>query len=330
MDFHYDFLLKTLQIQQTKWLEIQDKSYWKRQNDMVLIAWKRELAGLQRQLAEIPLSESAENEIKEKFELENMVRVTSNAKRRDAQRKLDYWIDEHNGPNWKVAEEQLKKKTNLQNEIQSLENNIQQMSNNTGNVQTWLEILKGVGFLNEDNSLTEKGVLATEFNEGHSLLCAEFFMRGFHKDLTGKELLCGLACLMEEKDTENTPGLDDLQVPKAVYMALCRIGAIVDDMFKIEETHKAHSPENYWRLTTTWIEPIWKWLQGENVGSICSEYGLFEGNFVRAVSRIANMVDEWVAIATLASDVELLEKLSSVKSDLIRDIIIPDSLYLHI
>jgi superfamily II RNA helicase len=311
-------------------MEIQDKSYWKRQNDMVLGAWKKELSVLQRQLAEIPLSDSAEKEIKEKFELENMVRITSNAKRRDAQRKLDYWIEEHSGPNWKVAEDQLKKKTSLQTEIQSLENNIQQMSNNTGNVQTWLEILKETGFLNEYSSLTEKGVLATEFNEGHSLLCAEFFMRGFHKDLSGKELLCGLACLMEEKETENTPGLDDLQVPKPVYMALCRIGAIVDDMFKVEEKYRAHSPENYWRLTTTWIEPIWKWLHGENLGAICSEYGLFEGNFVRAVSRIANMVDEWVAIATLASDLELLEKLSSVKTDLIRDIIVPDSLYLHI
>ena len=330
MDFHYDFLLKTLQIQQTKWLEIQDKSYWKRQNQMVLGAWKKELALLQHQLSELYLPEDTEKELAEKYELENQVRVTSNAKRRDAQRKLDSWIEEHTSPKWKLAEEQLKKKKTLTAEVESLEQNIQQMSANTGNVETWLEILKETGFLNEDNSLTEKGILATEFNEGHSLLCSEFFSRGFHKDLDGKQLLCALACFMDEKETENTPGLDELQVPKQIYTALSRIGVIVDDMFKIENKYRCHSPEDFWRLTTTWIEPIWKWLHGENIGAICSEYGLFEGNFVRAVSRIANMVDEWTAIATLASDIELLEKLSTVKADLIRDIIVPDSLYLHI
>jgi superfamily II RNA helicase len=329
MDFHYDFLLKTLQIKQTKWLEIQDKSYWKRQNEMVQAAWKKELVILNHQLSEITLSENAENELAEKYNLENQVRVTSNAKRRDAQRRLDNWIEDHSGPNWKVAEEQLKKKKSLLTEIESLKQNIHDMSQNTGNVETWLKILKETGFLNEDNSLTEKGVLATEFNEGHSLLCSEFFTRKFHNDLTEKELLCSLACLMDEKETENTPGLDDLRVPKPVHMALGRIGMIVDDMYKIEEKYKSYSPESYWRLTTTWIEPVWKWLNGESLGSICNEYGLFEGNFVRAISRIANMVDEWMAIATLASDLDLLQKLSNVKSELIRDIIVPDSLYLH-
>ena len=51
---------------------------------------------------------------------------------------------------------------------------------------------------------------------------------------------------------------------------------------------------------------------------------------MRAVLRVANMVDEWTAVATLAEDLETLEKLHDVKPRLIRDILVPDSLYLHL
>ena len=46
--------------------------------------------------------------------------------------------------------------------------------------------------------------------------------------------------------------------------------------------------------------------------------------------RVANMVDEWIAIATLSEDLETLEKLSQIKPSLVREVIVPDSLYLHI
>jgi superfamily II RNA helicase len=329
MDFHYDFLLKTLQIKQTKWMEIQDKSYWKRQNEMVLSAWKRELALLKHQESDIQITADHIAEIEEKYRLEELVRLTGNAKRRDAMRKLEQWNEDHSGPNWKVTENQLKKKRDLDSEIKSLEKNIAEMSKNTGNVESWLEILKETGFLTETTELTEKGILATEFNEGHSLISSEFFMRGYHRELTGRELLCSLACFIDEKDTENTPSLDELKVPKGVHNGLCRIALIVDDLYKFEDRHRLFSPDEYWRLSTSWIEPIWRWMNGDNFGAICSEHGMFEGNFVRAISRVANMLDEWVAIATLASDIELLEKLQSAKSDLMRDILVPDSLYLH-
>jgi hypothetical protein len=41
-------------------------------------------------------------------------------------------------------------------------------------------------------------------------------------------------------------------------------------------------------------------------------------------------VDEWTAVATFLEDVELLEKLQGVRQILVRDFLIPDSLYLHL
>ena len=139
-----------------------------------------------------------------------------------------------------------------------------------------------------------------------------------------------MACLINEKETDDTPSLESMNVSAEVKDVLYNFDKITKDILELESAKGIYSRESYWNLTTTWIEPISRWLNGEHASQICSDYGLFEGNFVRAVLRVANMADEWVAMATFCEDIELLEKLKDVRANLIRDVIIPDSLYLHI
>jgi superfamily II RNA helicase len=330
MDFHYDFLLKCFQAKETKWLEIQQKSYWYRQQQTVLETYKRDATSLKKAIQEFQIPADAADELAEKQRLETLVATLSNAKRRQAQQKLDAWLDEHDGPNWKIYETQLKKKGALENELQQVEVQINAFAGNTGNVDRWISILKEAAYLDTECKLTPKGVLATEFNEGHSLLCTEFFSRDLHKNLTGDELVATLACFMEEKEKDDGPTLNDLSVSKSVKDALHSIGGIAEEFLGLEDSTGLHSPTGYWGLSLTWVDPIWRWIQGDSAAAICSEYGLFEGNFVRAVLRVANMVDEWTSVATLAQDLETLEKLQDVKQRLIREILVPDSLYLHL
>jgi superfamily II RNA helicase len=239
-------------------------------------------------------------------------------------------MEDHRGPTWQRAEEVLKKRRTLSAEIQRCEDCILELERNSGNVDGWISILQNAGFLTTDHTLTEKGTLASEFNEGHSLLCSEFVSRGFHKELTAEELVTTLACFMESSEKNDDPSLDELKVPKPVYSALCKIGDLTGEFQNLEDKARMCSPSRYWSLSTTWIEPIWRWLHDELPAAICNEYGLFEGNFVRAVLRVANMVDECVAVCTFVGDVETLEKLNGIRQVLIRDILIPDSLYLHL
>jgi superfamily II RNA helicase len=194
-------------------------------------------------------------------------------------------------------------------------------------------ILRDTQFLEPSElstTLTTKGILATEFNEGHPLLCAEFFSLGYHKPLSGNDLIILLACLIEEKPTETTTSLANLRISEEVRTALQQLDTLVQTFQTCEDVYKQYSKEPYWTLYTTWIEPIQRWLDGESASSICSDCGLFEGNFVRAVLRISNMVDEWIAVGSYMSDIDLLEKLNAVRGLLVKDFIVPDSLYLHI
>ncbi len=330
MDFHYDFLLKTYQHKSTKWLDIQDQSYWKQGQQVALQSCVSYIAQLQREIAAFPLDAKQEEELQEKERLEEIVRTTQNAKRKAAQRQLTAWEEDHRGTLWERAAANLKEKRSRQRDLVQYEAQKQHLETNQGDVPHWISILQSTGFLNVDGTLPLKGVLATECNESHGLLVAEAITRGLHKGLTGQELMAALACLIEEKETEAALSVEELNVPKPLKDFLYSLDTVTRFFTTAEAKEGRHSPEEYWRLTTSWIEPVWRWMQGDSAAVICNELGVFEGNFVRTILRISNMLDEVMAVATYLNDLELLSEVSEVKPTLVRDIVVPDSLYLHL
>jgi superfamily II RNA helicase len=84
------------------------------------------------------------------------------------------------------------------------------------------------------------------------------------------------------------------------------------------------------------IEPLYRWVQGSAAGStataatICQDYGIYEGNLMRSILKVANMVDEWVNLATYTQNIEMLRMLEGLRDKLVRDVAKPDSLYLKL
>lgn len=330
MDFHYDFILKTFHAQTLSWMKIQETSYWWRQQQSQIAAEERECERLESKLGANPLASDVREALEEGERLANAVATLTNAKRRDAQRKYDAWKADHDTPQWTMYINQLKAIRTVESDLAQSRKTLADLRTNRGSVEEWIQVLKRLEYVTDSNTLTALGTIATEFNEGHPLLCSQFFTRGHTKHLTGPELLAAMACLIEEKETEATPSLDELAVPDAIKTALFDLDDCTRTITRLEHEVGVHSPETYWSLSTTWIEPIWRWLNGANAAELCNDYGIFEGNFVRTVLRVANMADEWTAVATLAGDVDLVEKLAGVRQTLVRGFIQPDSLYLHL
>jgi antiviral helicase SKI2 len=176
-----------------------------------------------------------------------------------------------------------------------------------------------------------RGILATEINEGHPILIPELFLSEKAASLSAEELVCVLACFLEysEKDEMEGPGsISALGVSDDVKEVLKHVGNLADKFLKLEPV--GLSPDDYWALSLFWIDPIHKWIQGENIAILCKEYNIFEGNFTRAVLKINNLLDEWLSLATYCEHTAQIEKIVSIKSILVRDIIMPDSLYLRL
>ena len=79
-----------------------------------------------------------------------------------------------------------------------------------------------------------------------------------------------------------------------------------------------------------WADVVIRWLNGELIGVICKDYDMYEGNFIRAMLKIANLVDEWITMATIAGDLEQLEITKDLRQKIVRDVVVPESLYLRL
>jgi hypothetical protein len=90
------------------------------------------------------------------------------------------------------------------------------------------------------------------------------------------------------------------------------------------------SQPEYWTVHNYWPEILYRWMHEEEMAILCSFYEVYEGNFMKAILKTANIVDEWITLATITKNLGVLETLREIRVDLVRGLVVPDSLYLRI
>jgi len=169
------------------------------------------------------------------------------------------------------------------------------------------------------------GVMASEINEGHPLVMSAMFKRGF--TLPREEVVALLSCFVEGEKTEEPISAWGLRVPDTLKSALLSVHAIAQNLCARENPK---SQSEYWTIHNYWPEIVYRWMHGDEMAVLCSEYEVYEGNFMKAILKTANIVDEWITLATITKNLEVLETLREIRVDLVRGLVVPDSLYLRI
>ena len=340
MDFHYDFLLKTLQAKSVRWLEIMERSYWFRQRQRYLKSSREEYSKIQEKISAISLTLEEENECRIHEQIENEVATTVNAKKKNAQKRLAEWQEVHSGPKWTNARRLYKTKKNLLLDAEKESSYIRGMESHQDGINPIVEFLKKIDYIKNDSTkpedlasgnLTLKGILATEINEANPILFTELFLSGKAHELSGNDLLAVLSTFLEINEKAEEPSFKSLHVSEEVKNVLAYLD---DTSYELRQVEKSISRDiyvpGYWDLTLQQIEPIQRWMNGDHIASICSDYEIFEGNFTRSILKMANLLDEWLALATYCEHVSQIEKITALKSLLVRDVVVPDSIYLRL
>ena len=250
------------------------------------------------------------SECEERETLETAFRNASQTARKDAQRALEQWKNKHAAPSWDKAWKEYKDWKSTERLIDALDLNIAREKRVTEPVEIRLAYLESTGFL-KDGELTRLGRMAAEINEGHALVMARAFADKVLHGCKPHDLVAILTSFVEGKNGVPTEPL--VYIYKELIM---------------KENLK--SDPAYWSASATWCDPIHDWLEGHEFGSICEHYGVDAGSFVRTILKVANVVDEWVNLATFCEDLEMLETCRGLKEKLIRGLVVPDSLYLHV
>lgn len=347
MEFGYEFILKTFHSGNDRWRHVMEQSYWYQQQLVTIQTLESTIRQLERDHAAYLAAQGLEGKMliacEERDQLEQAVRSSINAARKEAQRALEQWKNRHLSPSWEKAYKALPKAKELQKQLagaqQQLEAQRQELADPRSVLEPRIAFLQSAGFLEADGAtLTAKGAAATEINEGHALLMTELYERGAFDRLTGHECLSLLgAFLAERKEAEETQMIESSATVADAYKQLV---AVRDEMMgKESAVVSANASGNdaavadadmYWFLSPNMIDIVHYWLEGEPAKALCEHYGLFEGNLTKLILKAANLLDELVALATINKNTDLLNKLHGLQGQLVRDIATPDSLYLRL
>jgi superfamily II RNA helicase len=343
MDFHYDFILKTIQSssknddnQSMKWLRIMEQSYWFQQRKRQIKAVTKDLNKCEKTMNEVKVEEPYMSECEKRDILEINLKQAVNSARKEIQRQLDTLKNKQLGPKWTLAWTNYNIIKSLKKEYNTLKTDLELLESHKETIDPSVQFLYEIGYLKNNNplelkstDLTLKGILATEINEGHQILMTELYTNEYLHKLSGDDLISVLSSFMEEKDSENSPSINELNVTNEVREILYKVTNMAKE-FESLESKIGYPIQDYWRISTLMVEPMRRWIEGENASLICKEHGLFEGNFIRSVMKMANMLDEWLSLATYCQHIDQIDKIMEVRQRIIRDIVISDSLYLHL
>jgi superfamily II RNA helicase len=143
--------------------------------------------------------------------------------------------------------------------------------------------------------------------------------------LPAEEIIAILACFIGERCAVS----DWSGVTPSIVEGVQNIERMIET-YKLLESKIGYPLDNYWAIYTEMVEPMYRWICGDDMSAICATYEIFEGNMMRSIMKMVHIVDEWIAMATYCMHVEQIDKMMGMRSKLIRDVIVSESLYLSL
>jgi superfamily II RNA helicase len=306
MKFDYSFILATMGSGKS----VQNDTYWMKQNIQQLDEINNKKAYIEAELQKFDETTMRVCEIRD--EIQTNLRSTNNADKKKHQQELSKWDNSHVGPKWDKAKKDYVRYGQLKQSLVQLDKDIKYLQAYLEDIETRKSFLFKNGYI-DNNILTEKGIIASEIHEGHPLLMTELYTHEWVHSQSAITIVKTLSCFLEQPTTEEI-------IPVTQHIDKIRKYGIGMSKSEIIQTK--------WDVTDYWHDVVGDWLEGNDF--VCEKYGVEHGNFVRATLKLANIVREWVSIATIKQDTDMIEKMIGIEQKLVRGFVIPDSLYLRI
>lgn len=342
LQFHYDFLLKAIHASQDTpiWTTLIDQSYWAQQQQTAKQQIQEDIRILQEKQKELFLNSQDLAELKNHYQLEVTAKTATNAAKRKAQQLLDQWRDRHMGPKWSSNIKLYIIYQKHQTNIDQLNETFRRLnvSVEETRINPLIKALQSHGAIyplteTEPPKLTEFGTAATEINEANPILMAKLYLSGKLNGATLQEIVGTLGAFIMDREAEEKtvhPRSLPNNITNHVKDTLMAIDGWGQEGTAIDRKAGVESPDGYWSLTTLWVQIGTEWVEGVDAAHLSSKYEIYEGNLMKGLLKLNSIVQEWVTIATLRADVDMLERMKEAQTTILRDIAQPESLYLRL
>jgi len=316
MSFGYEFVLKALWNAKEASKEILTNSYWKVQEVATTKILETELVELEK---EIP-SADVIRALEEREQLEATVKNSRRGPLKLAQAALAAWMAAHTGTTWDM---QWMGWSTIQRSMYRRDGLRRTLAAPPFDpILPLIKTLQAWDYVKEDLTLTAKGILATEINEGNPIYMVELYTSKMLESSPMETILATLACFIAEPMDTIPAGTFPVDSKVLEFME-----TISQKSIAIEKKCGIESPESEWILSTHWVVLSHRWVAGESAAVLLAETGLFEGNFMKGILKLNHLVQEWISLSTYDGNVEMLKRFVGVETKLLRDIVVPESLY---
>jgi len=213
----------------------------------------------------------------------------------------------------------------------------------TRDIETHIKMLETNGLiklnsqLESEYSLTTKGTIASILQEVPSLPFAEYIIDNINdiSKLSPPEFAVLLSMFTNIRLSDDDKVIDPtiLNIPYTCKINIANIKTYINKYLDIEVFVCSSVPKNY-SYHYDICELIFKWCNAENeedTAKIFQElqyWGIFLGDFVKAVLKINNIVNELEKVAEVVENVGFLSMLQSIHKITLKSVITNNSLYL--
>jgi superfamily II RNA helicase len=98
-----------------------------------------------------------------------------------------------------------------------------------------------------------------------------------------------------------------------------------EDVFEDMRRHNIVVP---YQVSSKYVGPIFNWCTGDHFQSVCQNYNMFEGNFIRALQKLSNLLDELKSAFEIVQDHVWAQAIEKTKVCVVHDLLKTQSIYL--
>jgi ATP-dependent RNA helicase DOB1 len=185
-------------------------------------------------------------------------------------------------------------------------------------------VLRRLGYCTTSDVIEFKGRVACELSSGDELLITEMIFNGTFNELTPPQCAALLSCFVCDDRAGEMSIDNELQAPLREMQTFARRIAKVSKECKIE----IDEDEYVDKFKATLMAVVLKWCNGASFLQICQMTDVFEGNIIRCMRRLEELMRQMVQASKTIGNTDLENKFSESIRLLKRDIVFAASLYL--
>lgn len=188
-------------------------------------------------------------------------------------------------------------------------------------------VLRKLDFINAENVLAPKGRFSCELTTADELVLTNMVFDGVFNELTVPQTVALLSCFVhkeESKNNNNNNMRSDMQAPFRQLQSVARnVAKICFDVRLItdeDEYVSAFSPGL--------VDVTYAWCTGAKFADICKLTDAFEGNIIRVLRRLEELLRQLASASLAIGNAELKDMFEQGSMKIRRGVVFAASLYL--